>query len=366
MESLAGDDPAEIGGYRLGARLGAGGMGRVYLAFTAGGRPVALKIVRPELGDDPDFRDRFRREVTAARRVHGLYTAQVLDADPDARPPWLVTAYVQGSSLQQAVAEHGPLQLDTVLLLTAGIAEALQVIHAAGLVHRDLKPSNVILAADGPRVIDFGIARAADATSMTRTGVAIGSPGFMAPEQAEGLPVTPAVDVFALGTVAAYAVLGRTPFGTGNDAAMLYRIVHRPPDLAGCPPSLRDLIERCLAKVPAQPARQPPDLDRRPGRADPRGRNRRRAGGPAQPGTRLRARCRREQRDQCQDPVRAPVEDRAAASDGQRPAQPAAESRRLPDGHLESGRPAVHRQHQRAADPVHRVRLDIDPAAGRN
>jgi serine/threonine kinase PknH len=227
-------------------------MGRVYLAFTAGGRPVALKIVRPELGDDADFRDRFRREVTAARRVHGLYTAQVLDADPDARPPWLVTAYVPGSSLQQAVAEHGPLPPDTVLLLMAGIAEALQVIHAAGLVHRDLKPSNVLLAADGPRVIDFGIARAADATSMTQTGVAIGSPGFMAPEQAEGLPVTPAVDVFALGSVAAYAVLGRTPFGTGNDAAMLYRIVHRPPDLAGCPPSLRDLIERCLAKVPAQ------------------------------------------------------------------------------------------------------------------
>jgi serine/threonine protein kinase len=252
MESLAGDDPAEIAGYRLGARLGAGGMGRVYLAFTAGGRPVALKIVRPELGDDPDFRDRFRHEVTAARRVHGLYTAQVLDADPDASPPWLVTAYVPGPSLQQAVAGHGPLPADAVLLLMAGIAEALQVIHGAGLVHRDLKPSNVLLAADGPRVIDFGIARAADATSVTRTGIAIGSPGFMAPEQAEGLPVTPAIDVFALGAVAAYAVLGRSPFGTGNDAAMLYRIVHRPPDLEGCPPSVRDLIERCLAKVPAQ------------------------------------------------------------------------------------------------------------------
>src|SRR5580698_5709326 len=180
MESLAGDDPTEIGGYRLGGRLGAGGMGRVYLAFTAGGRPVALKIVRPELGDDPDFRDRFRQEVTAARRVHGLYTAQVLDADPDASPPWLVTAYVPGPSLQQAVAGHGPLPADAVVLLMAGIAEALQVIHGAGLVHRDLKPSNVLLAADGPRVIDFGIARAADATSMTRTGIAIGSPGFMA------------------------------------------------------------------------------------------------------------------------------------------------------------------------------------------
>jgi serine/threonine protein kinase len=258
MESLAGDDPAEIAGYRLGARLGAGGMGRVYLAFTAGGRPVALKVVRPELGDDPDFRARFRQEVTAARRVHGLYTAQVLDADPDASPPWLVTAYVPGPSLQQAVAGHGPLPADAVVLLMAGIAEALQVIHGAGLVHRDLKPSNVLLAADGPRVIDFGIARAADATSMTRTGIAIGSPGFMAPEQAEGLPVTPAVDVFALGAVAAYAALGRSPFGTGNDAAMLYRIVHRPADLDGCPPSVRDLIERCLVKAP----------DRRPSPAE--------------------------------------------------------------------------------------------------
>jgi serine/threonine protein kinase len=150
MESLAGDDPAEIAGYRLGARLGAGGMGRVYLAFTAGGRPVALKVVRPELGDDPDFRARFRQEVTAARRVHGLYTAQVLDADPDASPPWLVTAYVPGPSLQQAVAGHGPLPADAVVLLMAGIAEALQVIHGAGLVHRDLKPSNVLLAASFP------------------------------------------------------------------------------------------------------------------------------------------------------------------------------------------------------------------------
>jgi hypothetical protein len=249
MEPLAGDDPAEVAGYRVRARLGAGGMGRVYLAFTAGGRPVALKVIRPELGDDQDFRVRFRQEVTAARRVHGLYTAQVLDADTEASPPWLVTAYVPGPSLQQAVTAHGPLPADTVLLMVAGVAEALQAIHSAGLVHRDLKPSNVLLAADGPRVIDFGIARAAEATTVTRTGMRVGSPGFMAPEQAEGLPISPAADVFALGSVAAYTALGRAPFGAGNDAALLYRIVHRAPDLDGCPPSLRGLIERCLAKA---------------------------------------------------------------------------------------------------------------------
>jgi eukaryotic-like serine/threonine-protein kinase len=252
VEPLAGDDPAEVAGYRLHARLGAGGMGRVYLAFTPGGRPVALKVVRPELGDDPDFRARFRQEVAAARRVHGLYTAQVLDADPDASPPWLVTAYVPGPSLQQAVAAHGPLPEETAFLLMAGVAEALQAVHAAGLVHRDLKPSNVLLAADGPRVIDFGIARAIEATSVTRTGMRIGSPGFMAPEQAEGLPITPAIDVFALGSVAAFAVLGRTPFGEGNEAALLYRIIHQAPDLDRCPPSLRGLIERCLAKAPTE------------------------------------------------------------------------------------------------------------------
>ena len=251
MEPLTGDDPDQVAGYRLRARLGAGGMGRVYLAFTAGGRPVALKMIRPELGGEADFRGRFRQEVEAARRVHGLYTAQVLDADPDASPPWLVTAYVPGPSLQEAVAAHGPLPAGTALLLMAGVAEALQAIHAAGLVHRDLKPSNVLLAADGPRVIDFGIARAAEATTVTRTGMAVGSPPFMAPEQVEGRPVSPATDVFALGSVVGYAALGRLPFGTGNDHAMLYRIVNQAPDLDGCPPEVRPLIERCLAKEPA-------------------------------------------------------------------------------------------------------------------
>ena len=252
MEPLAGDDPEKVDDYRVRGRLGAGGMGRVYLAFTAGGRPVALKVIRPELGDDRDFRDRFKQEVDAARRVNGLYTAQVLDAGPDASPPWLVTAYVPGPSLQQAVSEHGPLPVDTVLLLMAGVAEALQAIHAAGVVHRDLKPSNVLLAADGPRVIDFGIARAIEATTLTRTGVRVGSPGYMAPEQVEGLPVSPATDVFALGSVVAYAALGRLPFGAGNEQAMLYRIVHQAPDLDGCPEPVRALIARCLAKPPGE------------------------------------------------------------------------------------------------------------------
>ena len=251
MEPLTGDDPDQIASYRLRARLGAGGMGRVYLAFTAGGRPVALKVIRPELGDDRDFRDRFRQEVEAARRVHGLYTAQVLDADPDASPPWLVTAYVPGPSLQEAVSAHGPLPVDTALMLMAGVAEALQAIHTAGIVHRDLKPSNVLLAADGPRVIDFGIARAIEATTVTRTGMRVGSPPFMAPEQVEGLPVSPATDVFALGSVVAYAATGRLPFGAGNEHAMLYRVVHQAPDLDGCPEPLRALIARCLAKTPA-------------------------------------------------------------------------------------------------------------------
>jgi serine/threonine protein kinase len=251
MEPLTGDDPGEVAGYELHARLGAGGMGQVYLAFTRGGRPVALKVIRPELGDDQDFRLRFRQEVEAARRVHGLYTAQLIDADADASPPWLVTAYVAGPSMQQAVTDYGPMPAGTVLLLMAGVAEALQAIHAAGVVHRDLKPSNVLLAPDGPRVIDFGIARAAEATAVTRTGIRVGSPQFMAPEQVAGLTVSPAIDVFALGSLAAYAALGRSPFAGDTEAAILYRILHEPADLAGCPPPLRHLVEHCLAKQAA-------------------------------------------------------------------------------------------------------------------
>ena len=255
MEPLSGDDPVQVASYQLRARLGAGGMGRVYLAYTPGGRPVALKVVRPEFDADPTFRERFRHEVDAARRVHGLYTAQVLDADPAATPPWLVTAYVPGPSLQQALAQYGPMPPDTVFQLMAGVAEALEAIHGAGVVHRDLKPSNVILAPDGPRVIDFGIARAADASTITQQGVRVGSPQFMAPEQILGRPPTPAVDVFALGHLAAFAVLGRSPFGDGDAAAVFARILNQPPDLTGCPQPLRALIERCLSKDPeARPA----------------------------------------------------------------------------------------------------------------
>jgi len=255
VQPLASDDPAEIGGYRLRGRLGAGGMGRVYLASTPAGRSVALKVVRPELGDDPDFRARFQQEIQAARQVHGLYTAQLLDADPDATPPWLVTAYVPGPSLQQAVAGNGPMPEAMVFRLIAGVAEALQAIHAAGVVHRDLKPSNVLLAPDGPRVIDFGIARALEATALTRSGMMVGSPQFMAPEQIRDQPVTPAIDVFALGSLAAYAARGRPPFGEGHSAAVSYRVLHEPPDLDGCPPRLRALIESCLRKeAAARPA----------------------------------------------------------------------------------------------------------------
>jgi hypothetical protein len=255
VQPLASDDPAEIGGYRLRARLGAGGMGRVYLASTPAGRSVALKVVRPDLGDDQDFRARFRQEIQAARQVHGLYTAQLLDADPAATPPWLVTAYVPGPSLQQAVAGNGPMPEAMVFRLIAGVAEALQAIHAAGVVHRDLKPSNVLLAPDGPRVIDFGIARALEATALTRSGMMVGSPQFMAPEQIQGQPVTPAIDVFALGSLAAYAARGRPPFGEGHSAAVSYRVLHEPPDLDGCPPQLRALIEPCLRKdAAARPA----------------------------------------------------------------------------------------------------------------
>jgi hypothetical protein len=230
-------------------------MGRVYLAFTPAGRPVALKVLRPELGDDPEFRARFRQEVAAAQRVSGLFTAQVLDADPDGSPPWLVTAYVPGHSLSQAVATSGPLPERSVLLLMAGVAEALQAIHAAMLVHRDLKPSNVLLAADGPRVIDFGIARAVQAPGLTQTGFRMGTPQFMSPEQFQGGPVTPAADIFALGALTAYAATGRLPFGGGDEAVAMYRVVHAQPDLDGCRGPMLDLISRCLAKDPsARPA----------------------------------------------------------------------------------------------------------------
>ncbi|RAG80394.1 serine/threonine protein kinase [Streptacidiphilus pinicola] len=253
MRPLGTDDPSTVGPYRLIALLGAGGMGKVYLARSAGGRTVAVKVVRPELAGDPGFRERFRREVAAAQAVDGAFTAPVVDADRDSAAPWLATAYVLGPTLAEAVAEHGPMPERTVRALGAVLAEALTAIHAAGLVHRDLKPSNVLLAADGPRVIDFGIARALDGSGATTTGVIVGSPGFMSPEQASGRKVGPAGDVFALGSVLAFAATGQGPFsaGAGDAATLLYRVVHEEPDLAQVPGTLRPVLAACLAKDPA-------------------------------------------------------------------------------------------------------------------
>ncbi|MET9355850.1 serine/threonine-protein kinase [Streptomyces sp. NPDC006617] len=250
FQPLQDDDPRTVAGYRLAARLGAGGMGRVYLSHTRGGRPVAIKVVRSELADDATFRRRFGREITSARTVKGAYTAELIDADPDGTPPWLATLYVPGPSLAGAVARSGPLPVSAVLWLMAGVAEALQAIHAAGIVHRDLKPANVLLAADGPRVIDFGISLAADSTAHTATGTTIGTPQYMAPEQASGGDVTAATDVFSLGQTAAFAVLGKPLYGDGPAATVLYRIVHSEPDLSGLPERLRALLGRCLAADP--------------------------------------------------------------------------------------------------------------------
>ena len=252
IQELRPGDPRLIGPYRLVGQLGDGGMGRVFLGRSAGGRPVAVKVIRSELAADPDFRVRFRREVAAARKVGGLFTAVVVDADVDAPEPWLATAYVAGPSLLEAVHDHGPLPLGSVLTLAAGLAESLAAIHAAGVVHRDLKPSNVLLGKDGPCVIDFGISRAAEATSVTRAGFVLGSPGFMSPEQAEGHEVGPASDIFSLGAVLAFAATGKPPFGTGSTAAIVYRIVYASAYLDGVPDEIRPMIARCLAKDPGQ------------------------------------------------------------------------------------------------------------------
>src|SRR5690349_22193892 len=207
-------DPELIGPYRLRGRLGTGGMGRVYLGLSPGGRAAAIKVIRSELAQDPEFRARFRREVAVARQVSGLYTASVLDADADGPEPWLATAYVPGPSLADAVSQHGPLPAPSVLLLAAGLAEALSAIHSAGVVHRDLKPANVLLADDGPRVIDFGISRAAENhNTLTETGQMIGTPPFMSPEQlTDARSVGPASDVFSLGALIVFAATGRGPF----------------------------------------------------------------------------------------------------------------------------------------------------------
>ncbi|MFJ2177111.1 serine/threonine-protein kinase [Streptomyces sp. NPDC087851] len=258
MQPLGTGDPSAIGPYRLLGRLGAGGMGRVYLGRSAGGRTVAVKAVHPHFATDEEFRARFRREVDAARRVGTgpggpRWSAPVLDADPEADVPWVVTGYVAGPSLTQAVAAHGPLPETSVRALGAGLAEALAAVHALGLIHRDVKPSNVLLALDGPRLIDFGIARATDGTtSLTSTGVSVGSPGYMAPEQILGRDVGGAADVFSMGAVLTYAITGASPFpGDSSAAALLYKVVHEEPDLGALRGELREVVARCLAKDPA-------------------------------------------------------------------------------------------------------------------
>ena len=252
VRGLQPGDPQTIGPYRLVGQLGSGGMGRVFLGVSAGGRPVAVKVVRPELAADPQFRMQFGREVAAARKVSGVFTAMVVDADVDGPTAWLATAYVPGPSLSEGVNARGPLPTGALLTLAAGLAESLCAIHAAGVVHRDLKPSNVLLAEDGPRVIDFGISRAAESTALTQAGLVIGSPGFMSPEQAAGNEVGPPSDIFSLGAVLAFAATGEDPFGSGPTAALLYRVVHGTPGLDRVPAEVRPLIERCLAKDPRE------------------------------------------------------------------------------------------------------------------
>ncbi|MEV6567138.1 serine/threonine-protein kinase [Streptomyces kronopolitis] len=253
MEPLSPDDPRALGGYRLLGRLGAGGMGRVYLGRSAGGRTVAVKAVHAHFAADEQFRARFRREIESARRVGGDWTVPVLDADPDAAVPWIATGYAAGPSLAQAVAGTGPLAGHTVRALGAGLAEALAAVHALGLVHRDVKPSNVLLTLDGPLLIDFGIARATEGTaSLTSTGVSVGSPGYMAPEQILGNGAAGAADVFSLGAVLAFAATGVSPFPGDSSAALLYKVVHEEPVLGPqLDGALRESVVACLAKNPA-------------------------------------------------------------------------------------------------------------------
>jgi eukaryotic-like serine/threonine-protein kinase len=251
-QELRPDDPGRIGPYRLRGVLGAGGMGRVFLGTSVDGQLVAVKVIRADLATDPEFRARFRREVTVARKVSSRFTVPLIDADIEGPVPWLATAYVAGPSLADAVTEHGPLPVRSVLELAAGLAGGLSAIHTAGVVHRDLKPSNVLLAHDGPRVIDFGISVAAETSPLTRTGLLIGSPGYMSPEQVEGREVGAPSDIFSLGAVLAFAATGEAPFGSGSAPTLAYRAVYRQVDLDRVPAEVRGLIQRCLAKDPSQ------------------------------------------------------------------------------------------------------------------
>ncbi|MER8097203.1 serine/threonine-protein kinase [Streptomyces goshikiensis] len=250
MMRLRREDPRVVGSFRLHRRLGAGGMGVVYLGSDRRGQRVALKVIRPDLAEDQEFRSRFAREVSAARRIRGGCTARLVAADLEAERPWFATQYVPGPSLHDKVAEEGPLTAAQIAAVGAALSEGLVAVHEAGVVHRDLKPSNILLSPKGPRIIDFGIAWATGASTLTHVGTAVGSPGFLAPEQVRGAAVTPATDVFALGATLAYAATADSPFGHGSSEVMLYRVVHEEPHLVGVPDALAPLVRACLAKDP--------------------------------------------------------------------------------------------------------------------
>lgn len=252
MMRLRREDPRVVGSFRLHRRLGAGGMGVVYLGSDRRGQRVALKVIRPDLAEDQEFRSRFAREVSAARRIRGGCTARLVAADLEADRPWFATQYVPGPSLHDKVAEEGPLAAADVASVGAALSEGLVAVHEAGVVHRDLKPSNILLSPKGPRIIDFGIAWATGASTLTHVGTAVGSPGFLAPEQVRGATVTPATDVFALGATLAYAATQDSPFGHGSSEVMLYRVVHEEPQLHGVPDALAPLVRACLAKDPEE------------------------------------------------------------------------------------------------------------------
>ncbi|MEU7283171.1 serine/threonine-protein kinase [Streptomyces sp. NPDC045431] len=252
MMRLRREDPRVVGSFRLHRRLGAGGMGVVYLGSDRRGQRVALKVIRPDLAEDQEFRSRFAREVSAARRIRGGCTARLVAADLEADRPWFATQYVPGPSLHDKVAEEGPLSAADVAAIGAALSEGLVAVHEAGVVHRDLKPSNILLSPKGPRIIDFGIAWATGASTLTHVGTAVGSPGFLAPEQVRGAAVTPATDVFSLGATLAYAAMADSPFGHGSSEVMLYRVVHEEPQLRGVPDALAPLVRACLAKDPEE------------------------------------------------------------------------------------------------------------------
>ena len=251
MMRLRREDPRVVGPYRLHRRLGTGGMGVVYLGSDRRGQKVALKLIRAELAEDQEFRTRFAREVAAAARIRGGCIARLVASDIDVERPWLATAYVPGPSLYKRVGDEGPLPWPEVTAIGAALADGLVHVHEAGVVHRDLKPSNILLSPKGPRIIDFGIAWSTGASTLTHVGTAVGSPGFLAPEQVRGIAVTSATDVFALGTTLAYAATGDSPFGSGSSEVMLYRVVHEEPDLTEVPGALLQVIRACLAKEAA-------------------------------------------------------------------------------------------------------------------